>query len=563
MHADYYKDETTRQKLNKRFGALRTERSSFVSHWKELSRFIQPRRGRFLVTDRNKGDKRWEEIINSRATLAHRIARAGIFAGIMSPTRPWHTLETSNPDLMESAAVRTWLNDVVLVQREIFSQSNLYRMAPRMIGEMLTFGTGAMLHVDSFDDVARFYTQTVGSYVIAQNDKYEVDTFAREFQMTTSQMVERFGYDKCSYQVQCAYDKSDYDAWFDVHHFLLPNEMMKPSSPFADGKPFASIYYEPGDDTLDGTLKVEGFNEFPGYFPRWDVTGEDVYATDCPGMTSLGDIKGLQVEEKRKAQGLDLQVNPPLKGPPSLRNSSEITSLPGGLNIYEPGQSSEGLTPVYNVNLPFNELRIDIESVESRINEVFFVDLFLAISNMKGIQPRNQLDIMQRHEERLLQIGPVLESMHNEFLSKLIDRTFNQMARAGILPDPPPELEGVELNIKFISSLAMAQRAVATESIDKTVAFAGALAGAGWTEALDKVDADQSVDEYAKAIGTPPRIIVPDDVVAERRQQRQQMQQQQQAMEMAQSAANTAKMASDAKTGDKNLLTDIAAANSG
>ena len=95
------------------------------------------------------------------------------------------------------------------------------------------------------------------------------------------------------------------------------------------------------------------------------------------------------------------------------------------------------------------------------------------------------------------------------------------------------------------------------------MAFAGALAGAGWTGALDKIDPDQSVDEYAKAIGTPPRIIVPDDIVAARREERQKQQQMQQAMEMAQSGANTAKMASDAKTGDKNLLTDMAAASNG
>ena len=142
----------------KRLSDLKVERSSFIFHAKELSENIEPRRGRFFVSDRNKGNKRHTKIINSRATQAHRTAQSGIFAGIMSPTRPWFKLETLDQGLMSNAEVKAWLYSVEQLIRTIFLESNLYNMAPVMLGELLLFGTGAMSHVDDFENVSRFYT---------------------------------------------------------------------------------------------------------------------------------------------------------------------------------------------------------------------------------------------------------------------------------------------------------------------------------------------------------------------------------------------------------------------
>jgi len=547
-------DETKRDKYQRQVSAMREERQSFISHYQELAQFIQPRRGRFLITDRNKGDRRYNNIINSRATQAHRVARSGMLAGIMSPARPWVRFSTFDADLMEFGPVKNWLYKAETIQREIFNQSNLYNMAPVMLGELLLFGTGAMSHVDDFDDVARFYTHTAGSYMIAQDNNYRVRTFAHEFEMTVKQMVDEFGKDKCSQFVRDQYDKSNYNAWYPVTQFIQANDDYRESSKLSKYKAFSSCYYEPGNNDKDQFLREKGFEEFPVYCPRWDVTGEDIYGTDCPAMTSLGDIKSLQVEEKRKAQAIDKMVNPPLHGPASAKN---VSALPGGYTGFDGDPSSQGIRPIYMVSPQVQELMADIQATERRIETSFFVDLFLAISTMEGIQPRNQFDLMQRNEERLLQLGPVLERMHGEFLAPLVDRTFNQMVRANLLPPAPPELEGKELKVNFISTLAMAQRAVAVGGIDRLAAFVGGLAKAGFAQTLDKFDADQAVDEYANAIGVPPTIVVPDDAVAQIRADRAQQQQQEQAMQMAQQGANTAKMLSDAKTDGKNALTDL------
>jgi hypothetical protein len=526
-----------RSRLLKRYAAMETERQSFISHWQDLSKFINPRSGRFLESDVNQGTRRNAEIINSKPTQALRIATAGMLAGVMSPARPWFKLETPDKEMLEFAPVTIWLEEVELRMREVFRQSNLYAMAPPLLRNLLLFGTAAMTHVDNFENVAHFFTHPVGSFVIGQDDNLKITTFARRYKATVEQMVSEFGKANCSAAVQNAYDRGNYDAWFDVVQFIMPNGDYLPNRGRAVNKKFRSISFEPGGSPQDEkVLKDSGFDEFPAYVPRWSLEGGDIYSTDCPGMTILGDVKGLQIMERRKAQAIDKLVNPPLKGPASLKNVP-ISSLPGGLNFYDDGGSGEGLKPLYEVKPQLGDLRLDMEAVERRIDTAMFVDLFLAITNMEGIQPRNELDLTKRDQERLLQLGPVLEQVHGEFLNPLIDRTFAQCFRAGILPPPPLELQGQPLKIEYISPLAQAQRAVSTSSIDRVAGFVGGLVTMGFTGALDKFDADQAIDEYGRAIGVPVRVIVPDEVVAERRQERQQMQQRQALLEQAQAAS--------------------------
>tara|TARA_R110000765_G_scaffold273641_5_gene372367 strand:- start:2214 stop:3905 length:1692 start_codon:yes stop_codon:yes gene_type:complete len=535
-------DENRRDYYERRKGQMDTERSSFMPHWREISDYNQVRRGRFEKTDVNRGEKRHNNIINSTGIRASNTAQAGMFAGVMSPTRPWFDLATPDPGLMEFMPVKVWLRGVAKQMRAIFNSGNLYTMAPTMIGELLNFGTGCMTQVDDDDNLARFFTHTVGSYWISQNDQFVVDTLVREFMMTAEQMARSFtdGKDlsKLSTPVRTAIDRGNYDAKFPVVHFIEPNDDYRPDNPLAQNKEFASVKYETGNTDKDAYLSQSGFDEFPGYVPRWALTGEDIYGTNCPGMSSLGDNKQLQIEEKRKGQAIDKMVNPPLVGPASVRNTP-ITSLPGGLNIYSGDPSQTKLEPLYLVNISLQELKEDIAQVERRIENAYFVDLFLAISNMEGIQPRNQLELSERNAERLLQLGPVLERMQGDFLDKMISRTFNQMIRANVVPSPPPELEGQALKVEYISSLAQAQRAVDTRGIDRLTQYQGGLLSAGLSDGK-KFNGDKAFEEYADLLGTPPGLIVSDEDVAQQRQAEQQQQAMAQNFEAANSAAQTA-----------------------
>jgi len=463
------------------------------------------------------------------------IARAGMFAGVMSPTRPWFEYALPDPDLTKFKPVKMWLRQVERIIRNVFNASNLYSMAPTMLGEHLLFGTGCMLHTDDEEDLARFFTQTIGSYYIGQDDKFRVNTLVLETMMTVEQMAMEFGKDKLSISAKNALDKGNLLSWFPVTHIIEPNDEFRHDNPMSKFKKFKSVKYETANEDKDVVLSEKGFDEFPAYCPRWTTTGEDIYGTDSPGMVTLGDIKQLQIQEKRKAQGIDKQVNPPLTGPASVRNKP-ISGLPGGVTIYDAGTNGQKLESLYNVAINLGDLREDITKTERRIDAAWFVDLFLAITNMEGIQPRNQLELSERNAERLLQLGPVLEGVQGDFLDLLLSRTFNQAMRAGILPEAPQEIQGQELEVNYVSSLAQAQRAVDTKPIERLTEYQGGLVAAGLSDGK-KFNGDKAVEQYADLIGAPPDILVSDEEIAEQREAEAQAQAQQQNLEAAEQMA--------------------------
>lgn len=540
-----------KQRLLARKSALWTERSSWITHWREISEHQQPRAGRFVVTDRNRGDKRANKILDNTAVFGARTLAAGLMSGITSPARPWFRLEIRDKELMESAAVKTWLHDTTELLRTIFASSNTYRALHTIYEELGLFGTAASVVLPDFDNVIHHHPLTVGEYALATNHKGEVDTLCREFQMTVAQMVEKFGKENCSRTVQDLFAKGAYDTWVDVVHMIEPRRERDINKRDAKNMRFASIYLEPGHDSAgDKYLSESGFKRFPVLAPRWVVTGNDVYGTS-PGMECLGDVKQLQHQQLRKGQAIDYQVNPPLQVPTRYKEATKAR-LPGGVFYVDSAGQGAGVRSAFEVNLNLQHLGLDIADVRERIRSAYYADLFLMMQGdtRSGI---TATEVAERHEEKLLMLGPVLERLHNELLSPLIDVTFDLAEEAGILPAAPPELEGMDLNVEFISVLAQAQRAVATQGMDRLLGTVGGLAQMK-PDVLDKINFDQVVDDLASAYGVNPKIVLPDDQVAALRDQRAQ------AMQMQQVAASMPAMVQGAKTAseiDTNNLGDV------
>lgn len=533
-----------RQRTLARKSALWSERSSWLTHWREISENQQPRAGRFVVTDRNKGDKRANKILDNTAVFGARTLAAGLMSGVTSPARPWFRLEIRDKDLMESAEVKTWLHDTAELLRAIFASSNTYRALHTIYEELGLFGTAASVVLPDFENVIHHHPLTVGEYALATNHKGEVDTLCREFQMTVGQMVQQFGRENCSNTVQDLFAKGNYDTWVDVVHMIEPRRERDTRKLDGKNKRFASLYMEPGKDQADKYLSESGFDRFPALTPRWVVTGNDVYGTS-PGMECLGDVKQLQHQQLRKGQAIDYQVNPPLQVPTKYKEATKAR-LPGGVFYVDSMGQGGGVRSAFDVNLNLQHLGLDIADVRERIRSAYYADLFLMMQGdtRSGI---TATEVAERHEEKLLMLGPVLERLHNELLSPLIDITFDMAEKAGILPAPPPELEGMDLNVEFISVLAQAQRAVATQGIDRLIGTVGGMAQLK-PEVLDKIDFDQVVDDLGNAYGVNPKIILPDNAVAAMREQRAQ------AAQAAQAAAAMPAMVDAAKTaGDVNV----------
>lgn len=538
---------TPRRKAELRHAELMQERASWMLHWKEVSAFMQPMMGRYVATDTNRGNKRMQNIYDRTPMGAARTLGAGMMSGVSSPARPWFRLTLADTELREYGPVKQWLHQVTLLLREIFAKSNTYRALQQGYTELGLFGTWADVVLPNFDNVIHHYPMTIGQFALAANDLGVIDTMSREYQMTVAQLVKQFGAANVSSTVKNLYDRHNLDAWVPVVHLVEPNDMRDPRKADARNMRWRSCYFEKAGNRDREFLRESGFKRFPVLAPRWEVTGQDIYGTS-PGMEALGDSKQLQQEQLRKSQGIDYMTNPPLQVPTQYKDSVRAR-LPGGVMYVDNAGPNTGVRTAFDVNLNLEHLREDIMDVRQRINAAFYADLFRMMIDDPRLQPATATAVAEKHEEKLLMLGPVLERLNNELLAPKIDLTFDYAQEAGILPPPPPELDNVDLNIEFIGVLAQAQRIVAAGATDRLLGAVGTIAAAkGDPSVWDKIDVDQAVDDYGELYGVNPELVVPDEVVAKIREKRAAAAAQQMAAASAPVAADTAKTLSETDT---------------
>lgn len=561
--------DSLRERLEQRYKRLKDERdANWLTEWKELGDFISPRSGRWNNEDTNSGKRRDRKIINPRASFAARTLGAGMHTGMTNPASPWAKFGTPDPSLMDFAPVKEWLFAAETAMREVMARSNIYSVLPNRYTEEGVFGTAPMVMQPDDEDLLRAYPLAVGSYMLANNSRNQVDTLYRDFRMTARQMEQQFGKDKMSSTAKGFLDKSP-ETWIDICHAIEPNEGRDAKLSDNENMPFRSVYWEKSSDK-DSILRKSGFKTFPVMAPRWDVLGEDVYGTG-PGSMCIGSTKAVQLMEMRKAELLEKGVRPPMGAPASLKGQ-RASILPGSITYLNDMQNGAKFAPLYDVQPAWlGQLRGEIQADSEIIDTAFFVDLFLMISQMDSV--RTAYEIATRKEEKLLMLGPVLERQTDDLLDPLVDMYFNQMLEqsiprwsgllpgAPLLPPPPKELAGMDLRVEFTSILAQAQKAIGVSSIERAIGFAGQVATTTQSlSPLDLLDADEAMRQYFELIGVPPTLVRADDMVAQIRDQRAQAEQAQQMQQELGSVIQGAQMLSETDTSGDNALTQLAGA---
>lgn len=547
--------DSLKQQLNKQLSQLKAERLSFEPHWRELSDFTRPRSTRFTASEVNRGDRRNSKIIDPAAVMAARTLSSGMMSGITSPARPWFRLATPDRDLMDYGPVKLWLETVEQRMNEVFNRSNLYQSLPLMYEDLGTFATGAMAVVADQQRVIRTVPFPTGSFYIANGADLSVDTAVREFSMTVRQVITEFGMDAVSDTVKSQWNSGQYGQWVNVVHAVYPNLDRQTGKLEAKHKAYKSVYYE-ATSTDDKLLRESGYDEFPIMAPRWEVNGEDVYGSSCPGMVALGSVKALQLLQRRKAQMIDKITNPPLQAPASIK-SQRISTIPGGINYLPMADVNNQIKPLFQIPANgTNGLLEDIQDTRQIIDHAYFVDLFRM---MQTVNTRSMPveAVAEMREEKLLMLGPVLQRLDSELLDKLINRTFSVMAENNLLPVPPDEMQGMQLKVEYISVMAQAQKAIGVSSIERFIGFTSGI-GQFKPDALDKINVDETIDAYAASIGVPPSVVATNEQVAQIREQRAQQQAMAQQMQMAQAAVGGAQALGNTPMDDNSALAALA-----
>ncbi|MGI0083799.1 MAG: portal protein [Nitrososphaerales archaeon] len=553
-------DYAYRRYCEGRLIALRVNRYSWWVHWRELADYFLPRRYKWLITPNQmaRGAPLNQHILDSTGCIAARNLAAGLISGKSSPTARWFKLKIGRLDSTQTSPVSLWLAECERLLYLIFSESNFYTSMAVFYFDLVVFGTASLLIYEDFDNVINCINPALGEYYVDIDGKYRPTVFYREFTLTVDACVKEFGYANCSPSIQKLFDDTggaNRTRELIVAHSIEPNNDGN-AQKFGFNKrfKFREAYWEWGGSTspqgsgVTGFLRRRGFYEQPNITGRWDLVSNDPYGRS-PGMDGLPDQKQCQLETRRKAQAIDKMVNPPLIADVQLKNQP-ANLTPGGIT-YVAGYAAAGkpgLSSVYDTKFPVQEITVDLAEVRSRLMKTFFNDILQVASQYETRSNVTAVEWDLRKSESLVMLGPVLERIDYEVLKPTLERVFAIANRAGILPPAPREVQGMAMNIEFVSMLAQAQQATSASGIERLFQITGGLVGID-PAVIDNIDIDFAIDKYSNLMQNDPKIIRSPAMLAQIRAQRAQQAQQAHQAQIANQLSQGAKTLSETDVG--------------
>ena len=517
--------------LLSRFDRLQGQRENWETHWQEVADYMQPRKAD-VTKRRARGDKRMEQVFDSSPIQAVELLAASLHGMLTNPSTPWFTLRFKDEEIENDDEAKLWLEASTDAMYTAFNRSNFQQEIFELYHDLITFGTAAMFIEEDDDDIIKFSTRHINEVFIAENDKGRIDTIYRKFKISARAAIQKFG-EAVSADVQTKAKKDPYEE-IEILHAVYPRSDFNPNKRDKANMPFESVYmeYKNGNE-----LSVGGFREFPFVVPRYLKASNEIYGRS-PAMTALPDVKMLNEMSKTTIKAAQKQVDPPLLVPDD-GFLLPVRTVPGGLNFYRSG-TRDRIEPLnIGANNPLG-LNMEQQRRES-IRAVFYVNQLM----MQQGPQMTATEVIQRNEEKMRLLGPVLGRLQSELLKPLIDRVFAVLLRNNMLPQAPEFLSGRDIEIEYVSPLAKAQKSTELQSIMRAVEILGSLANVA--PVFDYVNFDNLVKHLADIVGVPQKILkTQSQVNAERQQaqaQQQEMQQMQQLQQVAKAGGDIAPLA--------------------
>lgn len=563
--------------LETRLGSLRSWRYSWWAYWAVLAEYFIPRRYKWLVVANtmSRGRPINDAIIDSTGTLAVRTCSTGLYSGLTNPARPWFKIELAIPQEEMDADAQEWIEDTERTIYSVLHRSNFYSTMAQAFEDVTVFGTAPVIIYEDDEDIIRCYLPCAGEYYLAVGGRLSVDTLYREFTLTVAQVVDMFQLENCPQQVRKLWEEggASLQMEFVVAHAIEPNFALSGKGR-NKGKvvhvvpghfTFREVYWLKGMKT-EKALSRRGFKDAPFMAARWSTVSNDAYGRS-PCMDALGDTKQIQVETRRKAEFIEKGVRPPMGADPELKNEP-ASILPAQITYFNSNGGKKGFWPLFEVRPDWLVgLTKDIEVVQQRIQQCLFVDVFMAITRMAGIQPRNELELTQRDLERLQVLGPFVDLFENEFGAPAIKRVLNIVMRRRMLKPLPPSLRNVPMKITFTSIMRLAQKSaesIAMKDVFQTMGVMSAAAKAAQLpDPLRNIDLDKAARHYAELNNFPQSCIFTLDQVEANDQARQAGKMQAEALPTTMQGVQAAKIMSETQIPGDNLLNAVLTGQTG
>ncbi len=526
--------------LKNNLSKLMEKRSNWEVHWQEVADYMFPRKAD-ITLNRPKGDKRHTVIFDGTAIHSMELLASSLHGMLTSSVNRWFGLRFKETVVNEDDEAREWLEDVTDKMYLAISRSNFQQEVFESYFDLIAFGTSCLQIEEDKDDIVRFSSRHIKELYISEDAKGMVNCIYRRFKMSAKATVEKFGIENLSSKTQNIFKKSQFDD-IDLCHVVKPRDMYNPRKMDKQNMPYTSVYFEYDAGHI---ISEGGFKEFPYVVPRYLKASNEIYGRS-PGMNALPDVKVLNKMVEVGMKAAAKQVDPPLLVPDDSM-LMPIRMSPGSINYYRSGSRDRIETLNIGAN---NPLGLNMEDQRRKaISATFHVDQLLITENRN----MTATEVVQRNQEKMRILGPVLGRLQSELLQPMIIRIFNIMMRNGLFPDAPEILLNQEIDVEYVSPMALAQRGEELNSIVKGLELFGNISQLA-PSTLDYIDPPGLIKNLIKILGLPATMIRSDAEVqqiaeekAQAQQQQMEAQQQMAESEMARNAAPAIQAVSNAE----------------
>lgn len=506
-----------KSRLNRKIKNMYDHQRYFLDRWKSIRDFQLPHLGHFDDTaDKTNPGRRTDiNIIRGVAWRSCQIFAAGILSGLTPPSRQWFRFVFSNPELNANIAAMRVLDERYEIVSKVLAGSNFYNAVHSVYME-LPFGQCPLAVFNDAEKGVRFQPLNIGTYALEADGFGRVRTVARKLEMTIDQLVDCFGIESLPRSMQrMAENNAGDQKKFTVYWLVEVNKERKPGVSGSMNMPYRSTYWLENSPE-DEYLYRGGFEEWAIPVAQYLVNGLEPYGKG-PGWDAEGDSKMLQMLAMDNLSAVELSVKPPMKAPASLLNSGGINLIPGGLTAVDDTYSNDAVKPVFQVSIDLKALQEEIIHTETAIKQAYSADLFLMLDSLVNNRMTAR-EVIERTQEKMQQLGPVVERLEDEFLSVIIQRVYNILDRAGAFPPIPDDLVDVlsdgDFKVDYVSPLAQAQKMTGLTHIEQAISMVMQMAQA-WPETLKKIDPMGTITKYFEMLGAPAVMQRPDEEVAE------------------------------------------------
>lgn len=493
-----------------RLESLKTQRTEHETHWRDCYKFTFPFRGTGFagVTSAEKARTEQAELLDSTGTDSANILAASIVSGMTPSNSRWLNLQSDS----ESDNVTRWLATCSdLVWRNIHN-SNFDAEAFEAALDGVIGGMFAMLiDYDRQRGGFRFEQWPLSQCYFASVNGGLIDTVYRCYELTASQAVAQFGENKVGENISTTAEKHP-EQKFKFVHCIMPRASFNPKGVTRRNMPFASYHIAVHDKRI---VRESGYREFPVVAPRWSRIPGSVYANGAVTL-ALPDIKELcELKRWEKAAAEMSVAGMYVVTDDGVLDPNMVTIGPRKIIVANTIDSIKPLGSASNFQVAFTSE----ERLQAAIRKIMMADT-LGQAQQKGVA-MTATEVQARLNLLRQQLGPIFGRYQSEYLTPLVERCFMILMRAGVLPQPPEEIDGANVHVHFDNPLARAQKMTEVAAIQQLEANLMQLAQA-FPDALDLYDMDAATRQKALALGVPMSVLRSADDVQALRQQKAQ-----------------------------------------